>query len=518
MASRIVPTNIDGTFPVAGQDNSSQGFRDNFTNTKNNFTFARNEISDLQSKALLTAALDGSTLNNDMAGTQLIRPQLKAWTQALVDLGSISGTATINFTVGNFQKITAAGAVTLALSGWPSVGTAGGYGAVRVWIVVSDYTTQTLTLPASVSIGVDTITGYNSGTDTITFDANGNYIFDFSSIDGGATYFIADPMRNRTTAGGFATVTQLNANVTAANAAIVTANSAVVSYVNTLNSAMRSNVTAANAAIVTANSAVVSYVNTLNSAMNANVTAANAAIVTANTGLKAYVDTLTSATTTTYTTTIADNGSGIQYVFAIDGIKIKTNTGVTATGLKFTVGAKYKFDISGATNANAQIAFSTTADTWSANTITPYTTGVTTVGTAGSPGAYVEILVSDVTPNPLYLYAIETSFDTSKYGGETPIPIVKMQTTGNIVTTGSTRLSGNVITSGGLQAIAIGNVTPGTGAFTTLTSSGNLFVSNTYVPSLANSTGATGQISYDTSYVYICLGANNWKRANLAAW
>jgi len=500
MASRIVPTNIDGTFPVAGQDNSSQGFRDNFTNTKNNFTFARNEISDLQSKALLTAALDGSTLNNDMAGTQLIRPQLKAWTQALIDLGSISGTATVSFSVGNFQKITAAGAVTLALSGWPSVGATGGYGAVRVWIVVSDYTTQTLTLPASVSIGVDTITGYNSGTDTITFDANGNYIFDFSSIDGGATYFIADPMRNRTTAGGFATVTQLNANVTAANAAIVTANSAVVSYVNTLNSAMNANVTAT----VTQ--------------LNANVTAANAAIVTANTGLKAYVDTLTSATTTTYTTTIVDNGSGIQYVFAIDGIKIKTNTGVTATGLKFTVGAKYKFDISGATNANAQIAFSTTADTWSANTITPYTTGVTTVGTAGSPGAYVEILVSDVTPNPLYLYAIETSFDTSKYGGETPIPIVKMQTTGNIVTTGSTRLSGNVITSGGLQAIAIGNVTPGTGAFTTLTSSGNLFVSNTYVPSLANSTGATGQISYDTSYVYICLGANNWKRANLAAW
>ena len=149
MASRIVPTNIDGTFPVAGQDNSSQGFRDNFTNTKNNFTFARNEISDLQSKALLTAALDGSTLNNDMAGTQLIRPQLKAWTQALVDLGSISGTATVSFSVGNFQKITAAGAVTLALSGWPAVGTAGGYGSVRVWIVISDYTTQTLTLPAS---------------------------------------------------------------------------------------------------------------------------------------------------------------------------------------------------------------------------------------------------------------------------------------------------------------------------------------------------------------------------------
>jgi hypothetical protein len=120
MASKIVPTNIDGTFPVAGQDNSSQGFRDNFTNIKNNFTFARNEISDLQSKAVLTAALDGTTLSNDMAGTQLVRPQLKAWTQAVVDRGSVSGTVNISFFQGNFQKITAAGPIILGLTDWPS--------------------------------------------------------------------------------------------------------------------------------------------------------------------------------------------------------------------------------------------------------------------------------------------------------------------------------------------------------------------------------------------------------------
>ena len=29
---------IDGAYPVAGQDNNSQGFRDNFTNTNSNFT------------------------------------------------------------------------------------------------------------------------------------------------------------------------------------------------------------------------------------------------------------------------------------------------------------------------------------------------------------------------------------------------------------------------------------------------------------------------------------------------
>ena len=35
MASSITPTNISVTFPIAGQDNDSQGFRDNFNNIKN---------------------------------------------------------------------------------------------------------------------------------------------------------------------------------------------------------------------------------------------------------------------------------------------------------------------------------------------------------------------------------------------------------------------------------------------------------------------------------------------------
>ena len=48
MASNIVPGNIDGTYPKAGQDNSSQGFRDNFNAIKTNFTEAKSEIDDLQ--------------------------------------------------------------------------------------------------------------------------------------------------------------------------------------------------------------------------------------------------------------------------------------------------------------------------------------------------------------------------------------------------------------------------------------------------------------------------------------
>jgi hypothetical protein len=69
---------------------------------------------------------------------------------------------------------------------------------MRVWIYVSD-PSHTVTLPTSVSIAVGDIAGYNSSTDTITFDAAGNYVFDFSSVDGGNTYLIFDVTRNRST-------------------------------------------------------------------------------------------------------------------------------------------------------------------------------------------------------------------------------------------------------------------------------------------------------------------------------
>ena len=47
---------------------------------------------------------------------------------------------------------------------------------------------------------------------------------------------------------------------------------------------------------------------------------------------------------------------------------------------------------------------------------------------------------------------------------------------------------------------------------------GNLYISNVYVPPLANSPGTTGQVTYDSNYVYVCLQNNVWRRANLVAW
>ena len=71
MASSINPNNISVTFPIAGQDNDSQGFRDNFNNIKTNITHAKTEIEDLQSKVILKSALTGSSFSNDGNGSVL---------------------------------------------------------------------------------------------------------------------------------------------------------------------------------------------------------------------------------------------------------------------------------------------------------------------------------------------------------------------------------------------------------------------------------------------------------------
>jgi hypothetical protein len=65
MASNINPNNINGNYPVAGQDNDSQGFRDNFTNISNNFSFAATEITALQNAVTnvqSTVGTDGNVL------------------------------------------------------------------------------------------------------------------------------------------------------------------------------------------------------------------------------------------------------------------------------------------------------------------------------------------------------------------------------------------------------------------------------------------------------------------------
>jgi hypothetical protein len=202
MSSSINPNNINGNYPVAGQDNDSQGFRDNFTNIRNNLSFTKSEIEDLQNKVVLKSPLTGTSSTdptfNNFNGAQIVAPQLRGWTQALVDQGTVGGSVSIDYTYGNFQKITPNSPVSLNFTNWPGLVGAGaiGYGSLRLWFYITD-TDYTITLPSDVNIAVSDISGYNSNTRTISFDTPGNYVFDISSADGGDNYMIFDVIRNR---------------------------------------------------------------------------------------------------------------------------------------------------------------------------------------------------------------------------------------------------------------------------------------------------------------------------------
>jgi hypothetical protein len=190
MASNINPQNIDGAYPVAGQDNDSQGFRDNFTNTRTNFSFAAAEITDLQNKAVLKAALDGTVLNNDMGGSILSNAQLQDMSETRVALGTVSGAQTINYAAGPYYTLTTSGSVSIAFTNFPP---AGQVGRVRLQISVAS-TAHTLTLPATVSVGTSNIQGYSAN--IITFNQTGTFEFEFETNDSGSDITIIDQNRN----------------------------------------------------------------------------------------------------------------------------------------------------------------------------------------------------------------------------------------------------------------------------------------------------------------------------------
>lgn len=115
MASNIVSDTIDGTYPVAGIDNDTQGFRDNFTITKAGLAVANTEITDLQAntaKTNVTTSFNNNTVENaNFKGTQ------KESVESNV-LGETS--LTLSFNSGHYFRLTNVNnPITINFDDWP---------------------------------------------------------------------------------------------------------------------------------------------------------------------------------------------------------------------------------------------------------------------------------------------------------------------------------------------------------------------------------------------------------------
>jgi len=116
MASNINTTDIDAEYPVAGVDNDSQGFRDNFDTIKDNFIAAKAEIEDLQDN---TAKLNAA---NDFNGNDVQEANLIATTEEVNNLGNVTSATDISFADGHYHIVNVGANVTLTLTGWPATG------------------------------------------------------------------------------------------------------------------------------------------------------------------------------------------------------------------------------------------------------------------------------------------------------------------------------------------------------------------------------------------------------------
>mgnify|MGYP001336861130 FL=1 len=150
MASNIVSDTIDGTYPVAGIDNDTQGFRDNFTIIKAGLAVANTEITDLQAntaKTNVTTSYNNNTIEN---------VNVKAGQRESIETNVVGETnLTLSFNSGHYFRLTNVNnPVTINFDDWPETSN---YAEMVVHFNGNGSGTQAVTFasPGSTNIYVD---------------------------------------------------------------------------------------------------------------------------------------------------------------------------------------------------------------------------------------------------------------------------------------------------------------------------------------------------------------------------
>ena len=82
---------------------------------------------------------------------------------------------------------------------------------------------------------------------------------------------------------------------------------------------------------------------------------------------------------------------------------------------------------------------------------------------------------------------------------------------GNVTSTGSSSFSSIDVNGGTIAG------TPGAGTFNALATTGdNIRIDTSQTPASSSASGTKGEFAYDTSYIYVCVATNTWKRVALS--
>ena len=156
MSSQIDSQNIDKTFPVAGQDNNSQGFRDNFDAIQRNFQFTKSEIEDLQTKSLLKSPLGSSgTVVNNLGGSSITNGSYTNFHGTAYTQAGVANIANIDVANGSLQLFTLTANTVFTFTNWP---VSGNYAKVRVHLSSNS---------PNITVGNDIVVGRRYTIDTV---------------------------------------------------------------------------------------------------------------------------------------------------------------------------------------------------------------------------------------------------------------------------------------------------------------------------------------------------------------
>ena len=124
MTSQINYGAITTSYPVAGEDNDSQGFRDNFTAIAAGLAVAKTELTQLQNSSVLRAdlATNAIAVQNDLNGSTIANAFYNKFYGVYFNGGTQSASADINLVNGPIQKFTLSSDTVLTFKGWPASG------------------------------------------------------------------------------------------------------------------------------------------------------------------------------------------------------------------------------------------------------------------------------------------------------------------------------------------------------------------------------------------------------------
>ena len=170
MTSLINFAAINENFPVAGQDNDTQVFRDNFDTIKTNFSTAKTEITDLQDNAARTDS-DNDFLYNVVGSVTLQDAYLRK-----KDYGAaiVAGTQDVSFKQAMYHVIKVGANTSLSFSEFPTGAVdATGLGQIgkATLELYGDGTTRTITITTSGGTVLKKSSGF-PGSITVTSSTN----------------------------------------------------------------------------------------------------------------------------------------------------------------------------------------------------------------------------------------------------------------------------------------------------------------------------------------------------------